>query len=601
MAGALANCSARAVRARLPAAAPVTASPSMMQLSSLSRRSLSTRSLTSPALRIARRPGFSAALARRTYADASSASSSSTPAPTPTPTPKPKKRFRLLRWTWRLTWLGGLGMTGALAYSIYSLRHPEEQLESDPTKKTLVILGTGWGAVSLLKKLDTENYNVVVISPRNYFLFTPLLPSCTTGLIEHRSIMEPIRNILRHKKATVKFYEAEATKIDYEKRVVHISDDSEIKGDMAHNEVPFDMLVVGVGAENATFGIPGVREHSCFLKEVGDAQKIRTRIMDCVETAMFKDQTPDEVKRLLHMVVVGGGPTGVEFAGELQDFFNDDLKKWIPEIKDNFHVTLVEALPNVLPMFSKQLIDYTESTFKEEEITIRAKTMVKNVTDKYIEAEVTNPDGSKALEKIPYGLLVWATGNAVRGVVRDLMNQLPAQKTSRRGLAVNEYLVVNGTENVWAVGDCAVTNYAPTAQVAGQEGAFLARLFNTMAKTDTIEKELHKLSSAQAAAKTDDERNAVFDEIRELQKQLRRTKQIGPFQYSHQGSLAYIGKERAVADISWLSGNIASGGTMTYLFWRSAYLSMCFSSRNRVLVAVDWIKARLFGRDVSRE
>lgn len=69
--------------------------------------------------------------------------------------------------------------------------------------------------------------------------------------------------------------------------------------------------------------------------------------MDCVETAMFKDQTPEEVKRLLHMVVVGGGPTGVEFAGELQDFFNDDLKKWIPEIKDNFHVTLLEALPNV--------------------------------------------------------------------------------------------------------------------------------------------------------------------------------------------------------------------------------------------------------------
>lgn len=114
--------------------------------------------------------------------------------------------------------------------------------------------GTGWGSVSLLKKLDTENYNVVVVSPRNYFLFTPLLPSCTTGLIEHRSIMEPIRNVLRQKKATVKFFEAEATKIDYEKRVVYISDDSEIKGDISHTEVPFDMLVIGVGAENATFG-----------------------------------------------------------------------------------------------------------------------------------------------------------------------------------------------------------------------------------------------------------------------------------------------------------------------------------------------------------
>ncbi|KAG2415345.1 hypothetical protein HFD88_006536 [Aspergillus terreus] len=575
------------------------ASPSVMQLSSLSRRSLSTR-LQSQVVRSARPLRANAfsqrsfqRIARRSYADAA--------APTPTPTPKPKKRFRFLRWTWRLTWLSGVGMVGALAYSIYDQRHPLEQFEPDPNKKTLVILGTGWGSVSLLKKLDTENYNVVVISPRNYFLFTPLLPSCTTGLIEHRSIMEPIRNILRMKKANVKFYEAEATKIDYEKRVVHISDDSEIKGDISHTEVPFDMLVVGVGAENATFGIKGVREHSCFLKEVGDAQNIRKRIMDCVETAMFKDQTEDEVKRLLHMVVVGGGPTGVEFAGELQDFFEEDLKKWIPDIQKHFKVTLVEALPNVLPMFSKQLIDYTESTFKEEAISIRAKTMVKNVTDKYIEAEVTKPDGTKELEKIPYGLLVWATGNAVRGVVRDLMNQLPAQKNSRRGLAVNEYLVVNGTENVWAVGDCAITNYAPTAQVASQEGAFLARLFNTMAKTEAIENELKALSVAQSQAKSDEERNKVFDEIRDLQKQLRRTKQIGPFQYSHQGSLAYIGKERAVADISWLSGNIASGGTMTYLFWRSAYLSMCFSTRNRVLVAVDWIKAKLFGRDVSRE
>ncbi|KAL4888708.1 hypothetical protein BDV59DRAFT_196208 [Aspergillus ambiguus] len=571
------------------------ASPSVMQLSSLSRRSLSTR-VSSQLLhssRPLRSTGFShqsfQRVARRSYADAAA------------PSPKPKKRFRFLRWTWRLTWLSGLGMVGALAYSIYDQRHPLEQFEPDPNKKTLVILGTGWGSVSLLKKIDTENYNVVVISPRNYFLFTPLLPSCTTGLIEHRSIMEPIRNILRMKTANVKFYEAEATKIDYDKRVVHISDDSEIKGDISHTEVPFDMLVVGVGAENATFGIQGVREHSCFLKEVDDAQKIRKRIMDCVETAMFKDQTDDEVKRLLHMVVVGGGPTGVEFAGELQDFFEEDLKKWIPDIQKHFHVTLVEALPNVLPMFSKQLIDYTESTFKEEAITIRAKTMVKNVTDKYIEAEVTKPDGSKELERIPYGLLVWATGNAVRGVVRDLMNQLPAQKNSRRGLAVNEYLVVNGTENVWAVGDCAITNYAPTAQVASQEGAFLARLFNTMAKTEAIENELKALSVAQSQAKTDEDRNKVFDEIRDLQKQLRRTKQIGPFQYSHQGSLAYIGKERAVADISWLSGNIASGGTMTYLFWRSAYLSMCFSTRNRVLVAVDWIKAKLFGRDVSRE
>jgi NADH:ubiquinone reductase (non-electrogenic) len=300
------------------------------------------------------------------------------------------------------------------------------------------------------------------------------------------------------------------------------------------------------------------------------------------------------------MVVVGGGPTGVEFAGELQDFFNSDLKKWIPDIKANFHVTLVEALPNVLPMFSKTLIDYTESTFKEETISIRTKTMVKNVTDKFIEAESTGPDGKKQIEKIPYGLLVWATGNALRPVVKDLMGQIPAQKDSRRGLAVNEYLVVKGTENVWAVGDCAVANYAPTAQVAAQEGAWLARMFNSMAKTQDCADELARLSEEQEKAPGKDARDQVFAEIKEVQKRLRRVKQMNPFEYTHNGSLAYIGSEKAVADVSWLTGNIATGGTATYFFWRSAYLSMCFSTRNRILVLMDWAKTKVFGRDVSR-
>ncbi|KAK3379410.1 hypothetical protein B0T24DRAFT_154851 [Lasiosphaeria ovina] len=515
------------------------------------------------------------------------------------PAPKSKRRFRALRWAWRLSLLSALGGVGWIGYGVYQDRHPEPQIEADPTKKTLVILGTGWGSVSLLKRLDTENYNVIVISPRNYFLFTPLLPSCTTGTIEHRSIMEPIRTILRHKRANVKFYEAEASSIDPDRKVVRVIDNSEVKGATVETEVPYDMLVIGVGAENATFGIPGVRENSCFLKEIADAQLIRKKIMDCVETAAFKDQSPEEIDRLLHMVVVGGGPTGVEFAGELQDFFEEDIKKLIPDISDRFRVTLIEALPNVLPSFSKQLIEYTESTFKEEKIDIKTKTMVKKVTDKTVEAEITGPDGKKEKVVFPYGLLVWATGNAVRPVVKDLMARIPAQKDSRRGLAVNEYLVVQGTRDIWAVGDCAVAGYAPTAQVAGQEGTFLARLFNNMAKTEALEENIRDLSGSLNLKPG----NAaeVSREIEDNERQLRRIKDVKPFHYSHQGSLAYIGSEKAVADVSWFNGNFASGGSLTYLFWRSAYLSMCFSTRNRLLVINDWLKSKLFGRDVSRE
>lgn len=170
------------------------------------------------------------------------------------PTPIKKKRTSILRWAWRLIKYSAFGAVAYIGYGIWVSRNPADQFEPDPSKKTLVVLGTGWGSVSLLKKLDTENYNVVIVSPRNYFLFTPLLPSCTTGTIEHRSIMEPIRNFLRHKKASVKYYEADAKKIDYEKKIVYIDDDSDVKGDVSSTEVPFDMLVVGVGAENATFG-----------------------------------------------------------------------------------------------------------------------------------------------------------------------------------------------------------------------------------------------------------------------------------------------------------------------------------------------------------
>jgi NADH:ubiquinone reductase (non-electrogenic) len=523
---------------------------------------------------------------RRTYADEA-------------PKPRPGKLRRSLRWMWRISYLSVGGLIAYTGYIIYQDRNPEPQFEADPNKKTLVVLGTGWGSVALLKKLDTENYNVVVVSPRNYFLFTPLLPSCTTGTIEHRSIMEPVRAILRHKKAAVKYYEAEASSVDPERKVIKIVDNSEIKGAISETEIPYDMLVIGVGAENATFGIPGVREHSCFLKEIGDAQQIRKKIMDCVETAAFKGQSSEEIDRLMHMVVVGGGPTGVEFAGELQDFFEEDIKKLIPDISPRFKVTLIEALPNVLPSFSKQLIEYTENTLREEKIDIKTKTMVKKVTDSTVEAEISLPDGSKERLVIPYGLLVWATGNAVRPIIKDLIGRIPAQKNSRRGLAVNEYLVVQGTRDIWAIGDCAVAGYAPTAQVASQEGNFLGRLFNNMAKTESHEARIQELSRSMNLEPGNSADAA--QEIELLERQLKRIKDVKPFKYSHQGSLAYIGSEKAVADVPWWNGNLATGGSMTYLFWRSAYLSMCFSTRNRVLVIMDWLKSKAFGRDVSRE
>ena len=131
--------------------------------------------------------------------------------------------------------------------------------------------------------------------------------------------------------------------------------------------------------------------------------------------------------------MVGGGPTGIELSGELHDFLEDDLKSWYPELAGKIRITLVEALPSVLPMFSKQLIDYTESTFKESKIDILTKTMVKEVKEKSVVLQM--PD--KSIVEVPCGMVVWAAGNKGRKITQDLMGKLPSAQTNRRGIAID--------------------------------------------------------------------------------------------------------------------------------------------------------------------
>ncbi|KZT71156.1 NDE2, mitochondrial external NADH dehydrogenase [Daedalea quercina L-15889] len=513
--------------------------------------------------------------------------------PAPITPPKPPRSL----WGRFLQTVGGatlvtVGTLGVLYYYAQQDKTPGEQLPHDPSKKTLVVLGSGWGATSLLKSLDTTDYNVIVISPKNYFLFTPLLPSVAVGTLSPRSILQPTRYVTRHKKRQVSVIEASATEVDPIAKTVKFEDTSEIQGLVSMTTVNYDYLVFAVGAEVQTFNIPGVKEHGCFMKELEDAEHMQRRFLDCLETAAFPGQTPDEVSRLLHMVVVGGGPTGVEVSGELHDFLEQDLHSWYPELANHVRITLVEALPSVLPMFSKQLIEYTESTFKEAKIDILTKTMVKEIKEKSVVLQM--PD--KSVVDVPCGLVVWAAGNKLRKVTQDLMARFPDAQTNRRGITVDGHLRMAGVPDgsVFAIGDCSATSYAPTAQVASQEGAYLARILTQLAKKDALAARLNALQDAPASEE-------AKQEVEGLQRQLAKAEKMRPFQYSHQGSLAYIGSDKAIADLPFFNGNLATGGVATYLFWRSAYISTLFSLRNRVLVANDWIKVKLFGRDVSRE
>mgnify|MGYP001172642561 FL=1 len=517
---------------------------------------------------------------------------------------------RAFRFVAGATFLTTVGTVGYISYKVHRELFPAEQqkqvatFEDGRKKKTLVILGSGWGLIPLLKNLDTSLYNVVVVSPRNYFLFTPLLPSVPTGTVEVRSIIEPVRSVTRRCAAEVIYLEAECTDIDpvnnkltiKQLTTVHSghsgTDSGSSKSTLSEEIVTslnYDYLVVGVGAQPSTFGIPGVAEHSTFLKEVSDSTKIRRSLMDIIEAANILPKDDPERKRLLSIVVCGGGPTGVEVAGELQDYIDQDLRQWMPEVADELKVTLVEAQPNVLNMFNSKLIEYTKQVFQDTNINLKTSTMVKKVDDKKVYAEYKKLDGSTENLEIPYGMLIWATGNAQRPIVRELILKVDEQRNARRGLLVDDHMLLDGLNNIFALGDCTFTKYAPTAQVAFQEGIFLAEHFKRLNDIDALKYKI--------------EHPGAQDNVERLAKKLVKLENsLEPFKYNHQGSLAYIGSERAVADLVWGDwSNVSTGGTFTYLFWRSAYIYMCLSVKNQILICFDWAKLSLFGRDISKE
>ncbi|KAJ8661661.1 hypothetical protein O0I10_002468, partial [Lichtheimia ornata] len=199
--------------------------------------------------------------------------------------------------------------------------HQLDDDEQSQQKPRLVIVGGGWGAVSVLRNLDKDKYNVTVISENNYFLFTPLLPCATVGTMEPRSLLEPIRKVAA--RVHGHFLEAKATDIDLDNKLL------EVRGvdDEDRFYVPYDKLVIAVGAQSITHGVEGL-ENTVQLKTVQDAINIRRNVMGNAEKACLPTTTPEERKQLLSFVICGGGPTGIEFAAELFDWINEDLVKW---------------------------------------------------------------------------------------------------------------------------------------------------------------------------------------------------------------------------------------------------------------------------------
>ncbi|XP_008803856.1 external alternative NAD(P)H-ubiquinone oxidoreductase B2, mitochondrial isoform X2 [Phoenix dactylifera] len=338
---------------------------------------------------------------------------------------------------------------GLVAYADSKSDHAIESSRVAPKKK-VVVLGTGWAGTTFLKNLDSSLYDVQVVSPRNYFTFTPLLPSITCGTVEPRSIVEPIRRIIKKKGGEIKFWEAECFKIDPTSKKIHCRSDIGTNLD-GNGEflLDYDYLVIAIGARANTFNTPGVVEHCHFLKEVEDAQKIRRSVMDCFERASLPNLDAEERKRILHFVIVGGGPSGIEFAAELHDFVTEDLFKLYPMVQDLVKISVIEAGEHILTMFDKRITKFAEEKFQRDGIEVKTGLRVVEVADK----NITMTHKSTEKMSVPYGMVVWSTGIGTRPVIMDFMKQIG--QVNRRVLATDEWLRVHECNGVYALGDCA--------------------------------------------------------------------------------------------------------------------------------------------------
>ncbi|CAG8469845.1 6375_t:CDS:10 [Paraglomus occultum] len=349
------------------------------------------------------------------------------------------------------------------------------------TQGRLVILGSGWAGYKLLQDIDTKHYEVVVISPRNYFVFTPLLASTSVGTLEFRCITEPVRRYL----SNVKFYQAYADSVDWLTNTIHCTSNLERKRDKF--TVEFDNLVIAVGGNSNTFGIPGVGDYALFLKDISDARRIRQRVIECFEQASQPGVTDEEIVGALHFVVVGGGPTGIEFSAELHDFIVEDMARLYPQLMTKTRMTVYDVAPEILGSFDVGLREYTTKKFMRKGIRIKTKRKVLKVNEKTLVIE--------GEEEVPYGLLVWATGLTDNPFTRAVGDRIMKDKSAKR-LLTDPYLQVldkdTGApiENVYALGDCAtIKDYdlPATAQVANQKAVYLRKAINKLGRDPLAE------------------------------------------------------------------------------------------------------------------
>jgi len=396
-------------------------------------------------------------------------------------------------------------------------------------KKKVIILGAGFGGLTVAKNLGDTEFDVTLIDKTNHHLFQPLLYQVATAALSPSDIAVPIRSLLSGYK-NIKVIMDEVVSIDKINRSVMLKNSNSI--------LQFDYLVVAVGARHSYFGKNDWEVIAPGLKTLTDALVIREKIIEALELAE-KENNNELMKKYLTFVIVGGGPTGVELAGAIAEIAKETMIKDYKNFKpEDTKVILIEAADRILPSFDKKLSEHAKEDLAQMGVEVRLNTKVENINE---EGVFTN-NGF-----IPSKTIIWAAGNQAS----PLLKSLDAELDRAGRVIVNKDCSLPNHPEIFVIGDAAHFedengNVLPgVAQVAIQQGKFISEIINNEIPFDKRPK----------------------------------------FKYIDRGTMATIGKAKAVAEIK----GFKLTGLLAWLAWSFVHVFFLIGFRNRFRVMIEWI------------
>lgn len=397
------------------------------------------------------------------------------------------------------------------------------------SKKRVVIVGGGFAGLKLIDNLDSKLFQVVLIDQNNYHQFPPLLYQVASSGLEPSSICFPYRKLLRNKK-DVYFRLATFESVDAEKNVIYTS----------IGELAYDYLVMATGTTTNFYGMQAIEKVVIPMKSVEEAMQLRNTLLLGMEEALNASSIEQEISRL-NVVIVGGGATGVEIAGAISEMKRYVVPKDYPDLKSSrMKVYLIEGTDKLLGAMSESSSNHSLESLQQMGVQVLLNKKVIDYKDGYVLFD----DGDTILTQT----LIW-----VSGVVGNEVSGFQKEQFGRgRRVLVDEYNRVNGFNNIYALGDiCLQTeaNYSnghpQVAPVAIQQGKLLGQNLKAM--------------------------------------QLNKSRK--PFRYKNQGSLATIGRNKAVADLK----SINLHGFPAWAVWMLVHLRSILGIKNKVMVLIDWM------------